>query len=144
MNQPFAMKYVGQEEHLMAPPISKLFLAQSLYEVLFQYILDADMEEKLQAFTKKVEAHLDTKTFRKTPFSVPMEEVAFLDEGLSELKLLMWQKIPVFIFEVDIPVALDNPAYEAAKEAVERVFNELFVYVWRGEKEILVYPGSAV
>ncbi|MGE5371395.1 MAG: hypothetical protein ACM3QZ_05330 [Solirubrobacterales bacterium] len=142
MSASFELRYKGQEDHLMMPPLTKLMVAQSLYDILFQYLLTPEMEQKLQAFTKKIEAYLDTKTYRQTPFSIPVQELAFLDEGLEELKMLCWVPLPVHIFEVTIPGAGADEAGQAARDEAERILADLFVFNWRGDSEIIVYPSE--
>jgi len=134
---------MGREEHLMMPHLTALTTAQNLYDILFQYVISPEKEEKLVKFINMIHEHLNDGFRGSIPFSVPVEELEFLGEGLAELKLLCWQKIPVYVFTVEIDE--EDPDLRASSlEAVENILAELFVYKWRGESQIIVYPSSVL
>lgn len=135
----FNMKYLGKEDHLMMPSLTKLVVTQTLYDILFQYVFTPEKEQKLLDFINRIQAHMSDNAYRNTPFSIPVSEMQFLEEGLEELKLLCWQVVPVYVFDIEFSVPLSSPEYEAVKDQVELVLSDLFVYNWQGENRILVY-----
>lgn len=139
---PFRLVYVGKEEHLMMPHLTALTTVQNLYDILFQYVVTPEKEEKLVKFINMIHEHLNDGFRGNIPFSVPVEELEFLGEGLAELKLLCWQKIPVYVFAVEMDQEEDPDRRDSSLEAVENVLADLFVYKWRGESQIIVYPSS--
>ena len=135
----FNMRYLGKEDHLMMPSLTKLVVTQSLYDILFQYVLTPDKEQKLLDFINRIQTHMSDNAYRNTPFSVSVTEMQFLDEGLEELKMLCWQVVPVYVFEIEFSVPFSSPEFEAVKDQVDLVLSDLFVYNWQGENRILVY-----
>ncbi|MGE5544309.1 MAG: hypothetical protein ACM3UW_04985 [Bacillota bacterium] len=123
----------------MMPALTKLVVTQSLYDILFQYVLTPEKEQKLLDFINRIQSHLSDNAYRNTPFSVPVEEMRFLEEGLEELKLLCWQEVPVHIFEIGFSVPESSPEFESVKDQVDLILSDLFVYNWQGENRILVY-----
>lgn len=82
---------------------------------------------------------MSDNAYRNTPFSVPVNEMQFLEEGIEELKLLCWQVVPVYVFEIEFSVPVSSSEFEAVKDQVDLVLSDLFVYNWQGENRILVY-----
>lgn len=135
----FNMRYFGKEDHLVMPPLTKLVVTQTLYDILFQYVLTPEKEQKLLDFINRVQRHLSDNAYRNTPFSVPVAEMEYLEEGLEELKLLCWQVVPVYVFEIEFSVSGSSPEFESVKDQVDLILSDLFVYNWQGENRILVY-----
>lgn len=96
----FSLKFLREEQHLMLPTVTSIKLTQSLYDALFQYVLTPEQEDLLKKFIGMLEDHIKSKD--RSPFSVPIKDLEFLDEGLEELRLLNWIEIPVAVFELSI------------------------------------------
>lgn len=94
----FSLIFLREEQHLMIPTTSSIVLAQNLYDILFQYAITPEKETKLKAFIQVLEEHIKSKN--KVPFSLPVEELNFLEDGLQELKLLNWREVPVTVFQI--------------------------------------------
>ncbi len=135
----FGMRFIGKEDHLLMPPLTKLVVTQSLYDILFQYMLTPEQEQSLLNFLNRIQKHLAENPYRRTPFSVRVDELEFLEEGIKELKLLCWQQAPVHLFEIDYPEAATEEERERLKDQTEQILAELFVYNWQGDDLILVY-----
>jgi hypothetical protein len=130
----FQLKFIGQEEHLLLPTITSIRVVQHLYDVLFQYAITPEKEEKIKSFIGQMEAHIKSKP--KAPFSMPLSELGFLDEGLQELKLLNWMQLPASSFEI----ITDNNDEEEI-EKVLQLLESIFTFNRKGESNIiLVYP----
>ena len=140
----FNMRYLGKEDHLVMPPLTKLVATQALYDMLFQYVLTPEKEQKLLDFINRIHAHLSDNAYRNTPFSVPVAEMQFLEEGLEELKLLCWQVMPVHVFEIEYSVPVSSPDFEPIKDQVELILSDICVYNWQGDDRILVYSSTPV
>ncbi|MEN6390495.1 MAG: hypothetical protein ABFD04_08750 [Syntrophomonas sp.] len=97
---PFTVNYLGQEKHLVLPTVTSIVLVQNLYDVLFQYVLTPEQEKNLESFIKRLEAHIKKKS--RAPFSIPVQELEFLGDGLEELQLLNWMELPVLKFSVEL------------------------------------------
>ena len=111
----FRLDFIKEEQHLMLPTITSIKLTQNLYDALFQYLITDEQEVSLKKFIAMLESHIKRKD--RSPFSVPIPELEFLDEGLQELRLLNWMEIPVAVFQLsldepnpteDYPNELDN------------------------------------
>ncbi len=139
VNGLFSMRYIGKEDHLMMPSLTKLVVTQSLYDMLFQYVLTPEKEQRLLDFINQIRTHMNDNAYRNSPFSVPVAEMEFLEEGLEELKLLCWQLAPVYVFEIELSVSSSSAEYEEARDKVDQVLSDLFIYNWQGENRILVY-----
>jgi hypothetical protein len=138
----FDLKFVREERHLMLPPLTPFRLTQNLYDALFQYILSKDQEEKLQKFIDMLEEHIKLRD--QTPFSVPIEELEFLDEGLQELRLLNWSEIPVAVFELVLPESGDADQEETI-EVISDLLMRLTIFKRpAGSNLIWVYPYTMV
>lgn len=128
----FKLVFIEQREHLLLPNVTSVKLVQHLYDVLFQYAITEDYEEKLKIFIAKMEAHIKTKA--RTPFSMPLADLEFLEDGLEELRLLNWMQENLITFEV----VVDEP------EKLETVLETMEPYLTFsriGEtNQILVFP----
>lgn len=139
----FDLKFLREEQHLMLPTITSIRLTQSLYDALFQYILTDDQEVKLQRFIAMLEEHIKRKD--QAPFSVPIEDLAFLDEGLQELRLLNWSEIPVAVFELFMPDTVADEEREANLDSVLGLLSRLTMFTRpQGSHLIWVYPYTMV
>lgn len=94
----FSLRFIKQENHLMLPEITSILVTQKLYDILFQYVITPEKEKQLENFIKILEQYIKSKP--SGPFSLPVKELEFLEEGLQELKLLNWREIPVALFEI--------------------------------------------
>jgi len=124
----FKLEWGGSEEHWMLPELTALVSVQSLYDILFQYLITEEKEKLLTAFTRKVEYYL---TQRRTglgnaPFSVPVSELEFLEEGIEELRYLQWHKVPVY----QVKVFNNNGDTPSPQEwdAIELVLGTTLIY----------------
>ena len=130
----FQLKFIGQEEHLALPTITSIRVVQHLYDVLFQYAITPQEEERLQWFIGLMETHIKSKP--KAPFSMPISELEFLDEGLQELKLLNWMQLPASVFEI----ITDNNNEEEV-ELILQLLESIFTFNRQGNSNtIIVYP----
>ncbi len=122
----FSMEFLAQETHLVLPTLTSIVLVQNLYDALFQYALTKEQEQKLEAFIKKLEAHIKKKI--KAPFSVPAGNMDFLGEGLEELRLMNWMQIPVLKFEIKLA---EYPGRNEDKdeELLETIIENLYDYM---------------
>lgn len=94
----FDLKFLRFEKHLLLPNVTAIITAQTLYDILFQYCITVEKEEKLKYFIDKLEKHIKSKS--RTPFSMPYRELSFLEEGMQELKLLNWMEADIALFEI--------------------------------------------
>ena len=137
----FNLQFVNQEKHLLLPNISSIILVQNLYDILFQYAITEDKEQKLKAFINILETHIKSKS--RAPFSLPLTELGFLEEGLEELKLLNWMEVPVAKFELQI-----NYTESEQEVQLSSVLNYLeSIMTFKSEKDsnyIYVYPDTLV
>jgi len=115
----FQLKFMGQEEHLLLPNVTSIKVVQHLYDVLFQYAITPEEEKKLQSFIGLMETHIKSKS--RAPFSMPVSQLAFLDEGLQELKLLNWMQLKASVFEI-ITAGNDDEELEKILEWLESLF----------------------
>lgn len=115
----FQLNFLGQEEHLLLPNVTSIKVVQHLYDVLFQYAITPEEEEKLQSFIGLMEAHIKSKP--KAPFSMPVSKLEFLDEGLQELKLLNWMQLKASIFEI-VTASNNEQEIEKILELLESMF----------------------
>jgi len=137
----FQLNFIKQEQHLMLPRTSSIVLTQNLYDILFQYVITPEKEAKLDNFIKILENHIKSKAV--APFSLPVSELEFLEEGLEELKLLNWAEIPVTVFQVNLDACLNKESYE---DEIEKIVNLLetmmIVRRYSGSDLVYVYPSS--
>lgn len=135
----FDLQFSHQEEHLVLPTITSIRVVQQLYDILFQYAITPEYEKKLQYFIVRMEKHIKSKP--RAPFSMPLENLKFLDDGLQEMKLLNWMQIPVSIFAI-VPRDFD-PADEMATEKVLNFLESFFTFNRQPETlNIVVYPSG--
>jgi len=135
----FRMNFISREKHLRLTNVSSIIVVQKLYEILFQYAISKEKEAKLKKFIDLVESHIKSKS--AAPFSMPISELAFLDEGLEELKLLNWMEIPVSIFEIEIDGPEDGEELEAELEKVLELLEEAMILKRKADsRQIYVYP----
>ncbi len=136
----FNLQFVNQEKHLLLPNISSIILAQNLYDILFQYAISEEKEQRLKNFISILEAHIKSKS--RAPFSLPLSELEFLEEGLEELKLLNWLEVPVARFELQV----DYDNGEDLEEQLSLLLNFLeSILTFKRETDsshIYVYPDS--
>lgn len=132
--KPFNLEYISEEKHLLLPNVTSIILTQNLYDVLFQYVISAEKEEQLKSFINLLETHIKSKS--RAPFSIPFSELAFLDEGLQELRLLNWMEVPVSLFHISLPADASEEDYENTYEFLQGIFvfnkktdsNDIYVY----------------
>ncbi|MDD3268190.1 MAG: hypothetical protein PHX14_02620 [Syntrophomonadaceae bacterium] len=137
----FNLQFVKQEKHLLLPNISSIILVQNLYDILFQYAITEEKEQKLKNFISILETHIKSKS--RAPFSLPVNELEFLEEGLEELKLLNWMEVPVAKFELQVSYIEGEP-----EEQLSSVLDYLgSIMTFKSEKDsnyIHVYPDTLV
>lgn len=131
----FQLRFIGQEEHLLLPTVTSIRVVQHYYDVLFQYAITPEKEEKIKSFISLMEAHIKSKP--QAPFSMPLSKLEFLlDEGLQELKLLNWMQLPASLFEV---ITDDND--EEEMEKILQLLESIISFNRQGDSNvILVYP----
>jgi len=125
------------EKHLVLPTVTSIVLVQNLYDILFQYVIDAHKEELLKAFINQLEEHIKSKS--RTPFSAPLEDLEFLNEGLEELRLLNWMEVPVTVFALEIKDTDDEEIREAV---IEHLRELMIVRPVPGTNLLYVYPSN--
>lgn len=134
---PFTLNMVRCEKHLVLPTVTSIVLVQNLYDILFQYVIDAHKEELLKAFINQLEEHIKSKS--RTPFSAPLEDLEFLNEGLEELRLLNWMEVPVTVFALEIKDTDDEEIREAV---IEHLRELMIVRPVPGTNLLYVYPSN--
>jgi hypothetical protein len=134
----FRLTLVKQDKHLRLPTVTSIIVVQNLYDILFQYLIDPDQESRLKQLIALMELHIKSKS--RAPFSIPMEELEFLGEGLEELKLLNWAEVAVTVFRVEVP-GEDEPAEEDL-EPIFDLLEELLTFKRVGDSDLIyVYPS---
>ncbi len=132
--KPFTLEFLTSETHLLLPNVTSIILAQNLYDVLFQYVISPEKEEQLKTFIDLLETHIKSKS--RAPFSLPLSELAFLDEGLQELRLLNWMEVPVALFRLSLPEDASEDDHENIREFLKQLFtfknkadsNDIYIY----------------
>ncbi len=134
----FQLKFVREERHFLLPTVKTIIIAQNLYDILFQYVINPEREENLRLFLNKLETHIKSKS--KAPFSIPYSELEFLEEGLQELRLLNWIELDVAVCELIVE--------DADEEDVENILEFLENYLMFNKVEntnhIYIYPDELV
>ena len=139
----FQLSFIRQEQHLMLPRTSSIILTQNLYDVLFQYVITPEKEDKLNYFINLLETHIKSKA--NAPFSMPISELEFLDEGLEELRLLNWAELPVSVFQISLDACLDKDSYDEEIEKIaDFLENMMIIRRYKGSDLLYVYPSSLV
>lgn len=133
---PFSLTMIRREKHLVLPTVTSIVLVQNLYDILFQYVIDAHKEEILEEFIKRLEKHIKSKS--ATPFSAPLEELEFLNEGLEELRLLNWLEVPVMVFALEMET--EDP--ELRESVIDSLRNLMMVRAVPGTNLLYVYPSN--
>ena len=138
----FTLKLVREERHLALPTVTSLVLVKEIHDVLYQYLVDEEKERLLNMFLDKLKRHIDREKEGNGPFSVPIQELEFLEqEGLDELKYMNWIEMPVYVFEIGLNVEPSDESFEERLESVLSLLNELVVYNRiPGTNLINVYP----
>lgn len=142
----FTLKLLREEKHLALPTITSLVLVKEIHDVLYQYLVDEEKERLLNMFLDKLKRHMSREKEGNGPFSVPIEELKFLEqEGLDELKYMNWLEIPVYVFEIAHQMDTSDERYPEYLETVYSVLDELFVYNRiPGTNLINVYPQGTI
>lgn len=136
MKEPnFKIEFVRSEKHFLMPTFKTVYLAQNLYDILFQYVVNPEREEMLKLFLSKLEKHIKSKS--KAPFSIPYSDLEFLEEGLQELRLLNWMELDVAVCNVNVDG--DQEAFEKTLALLENfiTFNRV-----EDTNSIYVYPSG--
>lgn len=136
INEPnFKIEFIRSERHFLMPTFKTIYLAQNLYDILFQYVISPEREEMLKLFLSKLENHIKSKP--SAPFSIPYSELEFLEEGLQELRLLNW---------MELDVAVCNIIVDGDEEVLERTLELLENYIMFNRVDdtntIYVYPAG--
>jgi len=139
----FQLNFVKQEQHLMLPRASSIILTQNLYDILFQYVITPEKEEKLNYFINLLMIDIKSKT--TAPFSMPISELEFLDEGLEELRLLNWVELPVSVFQISLDACLNKDAHDEEIEKVADLLENLMIIRrYKDSDLVYVYPTNLV
>lgn len=137
----FGLDFVKLENHYLLPRLTSIVLTQSLYEMLFQYVITPEKEKKLKEFIALLEGHVKSKS--RSPFSIPATDLEFIGEGLQELKLLNWIEVPVaeFTIRLEESTADSSERLEQVLEFLEKIL----VFNRKGESNtIYVYPSNII
>lgn len=133
----FTLTMVRCEKHLVLPTVTSIVLVQNLYDILFQYVIDAQKEEMLKAFIDRLEQHIKSKP--TTPFSAPLEDLEFLNDGLEELRLLNWMEVPVTVFALEMK---DTDNEDIREAVIEHLRQLMIVKPVPGTNLLYVYPSD--
>jgi len=135
----FKLDFIREEQHLMLPTITTIKLTQNLYDALFQYVITEEKEELLKKVIGMLESHIKRKD--QSPFSMPIADLEFLDEGLEELRLLNWIELPVAIFQLSLDANINEEDYAEELDKVLTWLESLMIFS-RPEDSMLirVYP----
>lgn len=138
----FSLHFKKRELHLMLPEVTSILLTQNLYDILFQYVITPEKEEKLKNFIKIVETYIKSKP--RGPFSLPLAELEFLGEGLDELKLLNWRQVPVSTFDIIPTLPADQPDFPEELDNICNYLQSIIVFnrCSNNTSQIYVYPGN--
>lgn len=112
----FSLQFIKKENHLMLPEVTSILVTQKLYDILFQYVITPEKEKQLENFINILGQYIKSKP--SGPFSLPVTELEFLEEGLQELKLLNWREVPVFLFQIVSQDSVDEDNYADHLETV--------------------------
>lgn len=139
----FRLSFIRKEKHMMLSKTTSILLTQNLYDMLFQYVLTPQKEEKLQYFISLLENHIKDKSSKL--FSYSLEDLKFLDEGLEEMKLLNWREIEVSVFALELcPEQSKTTDPEQLETIMYFLENILSFSPLKGSNYIYVYPKNLV
>jgi small GTP-binding protein len=71
----------------------------------------------------------------RAPFSMPLEELDFLGEGLQELRLLNWMESRVAVVEIELLGTVNNQ--EEEMEAIYELLSDLFTFNKKADSNII-------
>lgn len=134
----FQLNYLRQEQHIMLPNTTSIILTQNLYEILFQYVIKPEKEEKLKIFIDKLETHIKSKS--RAPFSMPVADLDFLGDGIEELRLLNWLQNEVSVFEIKITEDCENEQEEMDK--LIDLLTDLFTFNKKADSNLIYVYSS--
>lgn len=136
----FSLRFIKQEKHLMLPEVTSILVTQKLYDILFQYVITPEKEQKLENFIKILEQYIKSKPIG--PFSLPVTELEFLEEGLQELRLLNWRELPVAIFAIVLeePCGEENKDTEQMETVMDLLAGLMLFNRSKTTGQIYVYP----
>ncbi|NPV27144.1 MAG: hypothetical protein HPY81_06780 [Firmicutes bacterium] len=140
---PFQLKFLREEKHLIKPKLSVRVQSQMLFDVLFQYTKDEAEEVRLKEFIDRIR-NTEDGIYGNGPFSVPLAELAYLEEGCKELELMGWVEVPVFVFELVVNSSgEENDEPGPDKGAITDLLAEMFLYNFSPvPNQIYVYPKT--
>lgn len=135
----FRLDFIREEQHLMLPTVTSIKLTQNLYDALFQYVITVEKEALLKKLISMLESHIKRKD--QAPFSMPISELEFLDEGLEELRLLNWMEVPVAVFQLSLDSSIKEEDHEEELDKILTWLEGLMIFS-RPEESMLiwVYP----
>lgn len=135
----FQLEFLREEQHLMLPTVTSIKLTQNLYDALFQYLVSDEQELLLKKFIAMLESHIKRRD--RAPFSVPIADLEFLDEGLQELRLLNWVEVPVAVFELSLAENMVPEAYQDEVDKVLILLERLMVFSRPTDSNLIwIYP----
>lgn len=135
----FKLEFVKEEQHLMLPTVTSIKLTQDLYDVLFQYLVSEEQEVLLKRFIDMMERHIKSKA--RAPFSRPVAELEFLDEGLQELRMLNWMEIPVAVFKLVLDEKIAAEDSGTAVEGIMDLLERMAVFSRPDDGDLIwIYP----
>ncbi len=137
----YQLAFIREEKHLMLPRVSSIIVTQTLYDILFQYAITQEKEQKLKSLINRLETHIKSKA--EAPFSMPIEEFSFLEEGLKELKLLNWTELPVYVFEIQSP-GEEEITQEGLEAYLSMLGNLMICSRLMENHQIYVYPSNLI
>jgi hypothetical protein len=139
----FKLDFIKEEQHLMLPTVTSIKLTQNLYDALFQYLITSEQEVYLKKFIDMLEVHIKRKD--RAPFSRPIAELDFLDEGLQELRLLNWMEIPVAVFQLSLEETIPAEDYPDELERVLSLLERTMIFSRPADNNLIwVYPFALV
>jgi hypothetical protein len=135
----FRLDFIREEQHLMLPTVTSIRLTQNLYDALFQYVITEEKESLLEKLIRMLESHIKRRD--RAPFSVPVTDLEFLDEGLEELRLLNWMEVPVAIFQLTLDANIKEEDYQDELEKVLTWLEGLMIFSKPEDSMLIrVYP----
>ena len=132
----FRLDFIREEQHLMLPTVTSIKLTQNLYDALFQYVITVEKEALLKKLISMLESHIKRKD--QAPFSMPISELEFLDEGLEELRLLNWMEVPVAVFQLSLDSSIKEEDHEEELDKILTWLEGLMIFS-RPEESMLIW-----